>query len=237
MVGGEAVAVAARIRTHVERGERVSIPSLLGPGQTMRPLVPVTSESCNAIGARSRPVPLDLVELPTEDRAMALRAERQADLARALESGSERAIQIARHFLAWADVLVAAVREGRSTATMEVQAIRINDIVFTAIAAEVFSSTTRAIREASPATHTIALGYSDGVLCYLPPRDAYPQGGWDVGDRYRIPDLVFQSYLLPVALDPGSEERVRDAVQGLVDELWAEPHDPVDTAVVDHRLV
>ena len=151
--------------------------------------------------------------------------------------GVSAPIQIARHFLAWADVLVAAVHEGRSTATMEVQAIRINDIVFTAIAAEVFSSTTRAIREASPATHTIALGYSDGVLCYLPPRDAYPPGGWDVGDRYRIPDLVFQSYLLPVALDPGSEERVRDAVQALVEELWGEPHDPVDTAVADHRLV
>jgi hypothetical protein len=220
MVGGEAVAVAARIRTHVERGERVSIPSLLGSGQTMRPLVPVRSESCTAIGARSRRVSLDLVDLPTEDRARALREERQADLDRALDSGSERAIQIARHFAAWADGLLDAVREGRSIATMEVQAIRVNDIVFTGIAAEVFSSTTRAIRDASPATHTIALGYSDGILCYLPTRDAYPTGGWDVGDRYRIPDLVFQSYLLPVALHPGSEERVREAVLDLVGELW-----------------
>ena len=35
MLGGEIVAVAAGIRTTVERGERVSIPSLLGPGQTI----------------------------------------------------------------------------------------------------------------------------------------------------------------------------------------------------------
>jgi hypothetical protein len=223
MVGGEAVAVAAAIRTHVARGERVSIPSLLGPGQTMRPLVPVTTEACTAIGARSRAVTLDLVELPSEEQALGLQAERRADLERALESGSERAIQIARHFVAWADGLVAAVRDGRTTATMEVQAIRVNDIVITGIAAEVFSSTTRAIRQASPATHTIALGYSDGILCYLPTRDAYPPDGWDVADRYRIPDLVFQSYLLPVALDPGSEERIRDALLGLVDELWHEP--------------
>jgi hypothetical protein len=222
MVGGEAVAVASAIRTHVERGERVSIPSLLGPGQTMRPLVPVTAEGCTAIGARSLAVTLDLVELPPEEQAIGLLAERRADLERALESRSERAIQIARHFVAWAEGLVAAVRDGRTTATMEVQAIRVNDIAITGIAAEAFSSTTRAIRDASPATHTIALGYSDGILCYLPTRDAYPTGGWDVADRYRIPDLVFQSYLLPVALDPGSEERVRGAVLELVEELWRE---------------
>jgi hypothetical protein len=221
MLGGEAVAVAAGIRTHVMRGERVSIPSLLGPGQTMRPLVPVTDEVPATLDARSRTVTLDLVELPTEERALALRSERQADLDRALESGSERAIQIARHFAAWADVLVGAVRERRTTAEMEVQAIRIDDVVVTGVAAEVFSATTRAIRQRSPAAHTVALGYSNGVLCYLPPADAYPPGGWDVGDRYRIPDLVFQSYLLPVALVPDSERRIQDAVVALAKDLMA----------------
>jgi hypothetical protein len=232
------VAVAAGIRTHVTRGERVSIPSLLGPGQTMRPLVPVSGASCSVIDARSRSVPLDLIALPSEERALELRAERQADLDRALETGSERAIQIARHFVAWADALVAAVREGRTSAAMEVQAIRIDDIVITAIAAEVFSSTTRAIREASPAAHTLALGYSNGVLCYLPTRAAYPPGGWDVGDRYRIPDLVFQSYLLPVAIAPESEERIRATVLELVETLWGSgAAGPVDTAATGHRLV
>jgi neutral ceramidase len=219
MLGGEVVAVAAGIRTHVRRGERVSIPSLLGPGQTMRPLVPVEGETCSAIGARSRSVGLDLVALPSLEQAMGLRAEREADLEEALSSGSERAIQIARHFVAWAEILVAAVREGRRSVSMEVQALRINDIVLTGIAAEAFSSTTRAIREASPFASTLALGYSNGVLCYLPTADAYPAGGWDVADRYRIPDMVFQSYLLPVALAPDSESRIRAAALDLVAQL------------------
>ena len=51
------------------------------------------------------------------------------------------------------------------------------------------------------------------------PTDAQP----DTADRYRIPDLVFQSYLLPVALDPGSEERIRDALRALLLELWDAP--------------
>jgi len=219
MLGGAVVSVAASLRTHVQRGDRVSIPSLLGPGQTMRPLVPVTDEPCTYLGARSRTVQLDLVALPTAERAAAIRAERATDLDAALAGGSERAIQIARHFLAWADILEQAVAEGRRSVPMEVQVLRINDIVITGIAAEVFSSTTRAIRERSPFPHTIALGYTNGVLCYLPPRDAYPVGGWDVGDRYRIPDQVFQSYLLPVAIDPGSEARITDAVLELLAEL------------------
>jgi neutral ceramidase len=219
MVGGQVLSVAASLRTHVRRGARVSIPSLLGPGQTMRPLEPVTGPTCTFLGGRSRAVELDLVPLPDAARAEALREERRADLEAALASGSERAIQIARHFVAWADRLVDAVREDRRTATTEVQALRVNDIVVTGIAAEVFSATTVAVRERSPMPHTLALGYSNGVLCYLPPADAYPAGGWDVGDRYRIPDMVFQSYLLPVALAPDSEARVRAAVLDLVHEL------------------
>ena len=219
MLGGEVVSVAASLRTHVRRGDRVSIPSLLGPGQTMRPLVPVDGETCTYLGARSRAVELDLVALPTLERAEAILAERRAELDAALAGTSERAVTIARHFVAWAEILVDAVRTGRRTAPMEVQAIRVNDIVITAIAAEVFSATTRTIRERSPHAATIALGYSNGVLCYLPTRDAYPAEGWDVGDRYRIPDQVFQSYLLPVAIDPGSEERIVDATLGLIAEL------------------
>jgi len=102
---------------------------------------------------------------------------------------------------------------------MEIQVVRINDIVIAGIAAEVFSSTSRTLRERSPFPATIVLGYTNGVLCYLPPADAYPASGWDVGDRYRIPDLVFQSYLLPVALHPASESRITEAVLALISEL------------------
>ncbi len=92
--------------------------------------------------------------------------------------------------------------------------MRINDIVLTGIAAEVFSATTRRIRETSPVANTIPLGYSNGVIGYLPTADAYPAGGWDISDRYRVPDMVFQAYLLPTALAPDSEARVVDARAG-----------------------
>jgi hypothetical protein len=40
---------------------------------------------------------------------------------------------------------------------------------------------------------------------YLPTADADPADGWDVGARYRFPDQA-RRCLLPVAIDPGSEE-------------------------------
>lgn len=219
MLGSEVVRVASAIRTHVERGEPVNLPSLLGKGVTMHPWIPVTGPTVTALDARSAAVTLDLVELPDADQAKRLRAERQVELDAALAGDSDRARTITRHFMAWADVLVAAVEAGERTRTMEVQAIRVNDIVITAIAAEVFSATTRRIRDDSPFPHTLPLGYSNGVLCYLPTAADHPEGGWDVRDRYRIPDLVFQSYLLPVAIAPDSEERVRAAVRGMLREL------------------
>jgi hypothetical protein len=173
------------------------------------------------LDARAITVSLDLVPLPDMAEAQRLRAGCHAELDAALAGDSDRARTIARRFVAWADGLVAAVEAGERTRTMEVQAIRVNDIAITGITAEVFSSTTRAIRDASPFPHTIPLGYSNGVLCYLPTAADHPEGGWDVRQRYGVPDLVFQAYLLPVAIAPDSEERVRAAVAGLLSELEA----------------
>ena len=221
MLGGEVVRVAATIRTAVRRGERVWTASLNGPGLTMRPLVPVDGPTCTALAARTATVSLDLVELPTMSQALALHAERVSDLRVALASGDERPIRIARRFVAWSEVMLHAVETGDRTRTVEVQAIRINDIVFTAIAAEVFSATTTRIRAMSPISSTIALGYTNGIIGYLPTADAYPAAGWDITERYRVPDLVFQAYLLPTALAPDSEVRVVDAVLVLISDLVA----------------
>lgn len=219
MLGGEVVRVASTIRTATRRGDPISMPSLNGPGLTIRPLVAVDGATCTALGSRTASVTLDLVELPSVAQAQALHADRTRDLVVALADGNDRAIRIARRFMAWAGVLLRAVETGDRTRTIEVQAIRVNDIVFTAIAAEVFSATTVRIRERSPVADTIALGYSNGVIGYLPTADAYPTAGWDITDRYRVPDLVFQAYLLPTALAPDSEARVVDAVLTLVADL------------------
>ena len=69
------------------------------------------------------------------------------------------------------------------------------------------------------------LGYSNGCVMYLPRAQDYPPGGWDVHVRYKIPDMLFQNYLVPVAFHPDSEQRVvATAPERLLNELASDPH-------------
>lgn len=222
-LAGEVLKVSAGLRTNVRKGERTWLPSLLGPGMTLTPWIPVDGHSVAQFDAVSETIQLDLVPLPMLAEAQRLREERQRDLEEATASGQERRIQVANRFVAWADGLVRAVAEQHAPkADFEVQALRIGDVSFAALSAEVFSQTTIELRHRSPFEHTMALGYANGVLCYLPRADDYPAGGWRVEDRYRIPDLVFQAYLLPTGLQPDSEQRAVAAALGLLERL-AEP--------------
>jgi hypothetical protein len=220
MLGGEVLKVAAGLRTHVRRGERTSLKSLLGSGMTLTPWAPVEGNECTYLGAISETITLDLLPFPTLSEAEALRAERVQEMKEAQASGQERNVTVAGRFIDWADRLVEAVRSGRpNTAEFEVQTLRVNDIVFVGMSAEVFSATTADVRARSPFPQTIVLGYTNGTLCYLPRAEDYPTGGWNLQTRYRIPDLVFQAYGLPTGLAPTSEARVVDAVMGLLERI------------------
>jgi hypothetical protein len=222
-LAGEVIKVAAGLRTNVRKGERTWLPSLLGPGMTLTPWIPVQGHAAEHFAAVSETIKLDLLPFPTLDQARQIRAERQRELDEAEASGQERRIQIGIRFLAWADGLIKAIAENEPpTADFEIQAIRINDVSFVALSAEVFSQTTVELRRLSPFEHTMALGYTNGVLCYLPRAEDYPRGGWRVDDRYKIPDLVFQAYLLPTGLRPESEQQVVQAAVGLLEQL----HEP-----------
>lgn len=219
-LAGEVLKVAAGLRTNVRKGERTWLPSLLGPGMTLTPWVPVEGHAAAHFEAISQTIKLDLIPFPTLVEAQRLRVERQRDLEAAEVSGQERRVTIGKRFLAWADGLVKDVAEhAPPTVDFEIQALRIDDVSFVSLSAEVFSQTTVELRHRSPFEHTVALGYTNGVLCYLPRAEDYPTDGWRVEDRYKIPDLVFQAYLLPTGLQPQSEQRVVNAALELLQQL------------------
>ena len=220
MLAGEVVATAAGLRSHLRRGDRTWLRSLLGRGMTLTPWVPVEGDTCAYLGAASETLPLELIDLPTLSEAEEIREERGRELASARAGGQERDIQVAVRFAAWADALVAAAR-ARAPATWDfaLQAIRLNEVVLIGISAETFAATGLRIKARSPFRHTQVLGYTNGVSCYLPPAEDYPSGGWSVRGRYQIPDLVFQSYLLPTGLRPDSEQRVVDGALAMIGRL------------------
>jgi hypothetical protein len=67
----------------------------------------------------------------------------------------------------------------------EIQALGIGDTVVVGIPFELFSGPGRAVRERSPFKHTLALGYCNDYLGYLPPTE----------DLDRIADVPLEAVL------------------------------------------
>jgi hypothetical protein len=69
---------------------------------------------------------------------------------------------------------------GKSHIELEIQAIRINDIVIVGMPGEPFVEIGLAIKAGSPFAHTLFSGYSNVGGSYIPMADAYPVGGYEV---------------------------------------------------------
>jgi neutral ceramidase len=57
---------------------------------------------------------------------------------------------------------------------------RIGDVAVVGLGGEVFNEIGKAIKSASPFPHTMIITHCNGTAGYLPTKDAYPQGGYEV---------------------------------------------------------
>ena len=218
ILGGEALKVAADIRTHVRPGAR----QLLGnvPNILFTPWQRVEAEACSVLGAREVCVALEYGELPALAEAEQIHRHWQETLAdRQSVDAQEWEVRVAEKYEDWARVLVDAVKHGHPTCELFVQALRVNDVVIVGLNAEVFFETGLAIKARSPLPDTFVLGYSNGTIGYLPRAEDYPPGGWDLRESYAVPDLIFQVHPHPVALRPDSEQRAVEGAVSLIEQL------------------
>jgi hypothetical protein len=118
---------------------------------------------------------------------------------------------------------VAAVQQGHASLDLDVQALRIDDVILTGLSVEAFTETGLKIKQASPFPHTIPLSYTNSSVAYLPQAEDYPEGGYQLGEVYHVPDLFVQSYLLPTALQPDAEQIAVRKVGELIQRLAAMP--------------
>lgn len=130
----------------------------------------------------TRPVKMPLKEFPPFEVTNA-EAQKYADeLQRLHKEGSEDEIR-------WAGMQAKRSRaraersrnyHGKSHIELEIQAIRINDIVLVAMPGEPFVEIGLAVKTGSPFKHTLFSGYSNVGGSYIPMADAYPVGGYEV---------------------------------------------------------
>ena len=217
-LGGEALKVAAGIRTNTEAGERRPLGNV--PNILFTPWEPVDGDTCTHLAAAETVVPLDYDELPSLEEAQAILEHWQRTAEERRQSDAlDWEIRLAQKYELWARNLVAAVEHGHPTHELHLQVIRVNDIVLSALNMEVFFETGLDIRARSPFPDTFVLGYTNGLHGYLPRRDDYPDGGWSVDGSYALPDLLPQAWGMPVILHPDSAARAADASVGLIERL------------------
>ena len=57
---------------------------------------------------------------------------------------------------------------------------RIGDVAVVGLGGEAFNEIGKAIKTASPFPHTLIITHCNGAAGYLPTKEAYPQGGYEV---------------------------------------------------------
>jgi hypothetical protein len=218
-LGAEALKTMMQIRTHQKRGPRALFSSL--SKNSIFPYVPVEDRPIE-LAAVSEVMKLPLMPLPSLEAAQRIVEARKGSLEKAQKDGTpENMLVIYRRFHDWSKILLRTVESGVKNATipLNIQAIRINGLGLAAVAGETLVELGLGVKKASPFEKTIFLGYSNGCISYIPPEDAYPPGGWSPWETYSIPDMLFQSYQVPMALSPKCGQMIVDRSVELLNGL------------------
>jgi len=217
-LGGEALKIAAGIRTHTRAGERRPLGNI--PNILFTPWEPVHGDTCTHLAAAQTTVALEFDELPSLEKAREILAHWQRTREERLGGDAlDWEVRAAQKYEHWATKLVAAVEDGHPTHDLQLQALRVNDILISAMNMEVFFETGLEIRARSPLPDTFVLGYTNGCFGYLPRGEDFPEGGWQIEESYAVPDLIPQAWAMPVILHPDSARRAVEASLELIGVL------------------
>ncbi len=180
-----------RTFAEAERLGRALARSVLGA-----PLMPLGGP----IAARSAPVALPLARTETGDLDA---------LAREWQGLAETAVPawaaLYRHWANWART---AARAPLTPWQGRVTVFDWSGLPLVFLPGEIFAGTALAIRAALPASPVpFVVSLADGVPGYIPPREAYPAGGYEVAEAHRY-------YGMPAAFAPGAAEALADVAIG-----------------------
>ncbi len=175
---------------------------------------PVARRVPDRVAAREVRLNLPLAPLPTAKEACRLLEERRAALAALLARGADADdLNPARYQVLWGELLLRAIRGGGPRSVeVPVQALCVNEVGVVAVAGELFVEVQLAIRQASPFGATLVAAYANGCVGYIPTKDAYPDGGYEVEHSYR-------GYRLPAPIAPGGAEQVAETAIQLLQVL------------------
>lgn len=141
-----------------------------------------TGEQDVTLAAAERRVELPLLEPPTLEEIQRLRAELEQRVVDLQAAGEPRTTwnPVVLH-VRWAKAVEQRVADGTVERSVEVpvQALRIGGACITAWPCEPFCELGLEVKERSGAPFPVTLGYSNGLVGYVPTRAEYPLGGYE----------------------------------------------------------
>ncbi len=168
------------------------------------------------IASAHESVALPLQDPPPLSEAEAQVQEQRSALADARKAGDPPGrIQLHEGLVEWAEEVCELSRgsvTGR-TQLFHMQAICLGPLVLVGLPGEVFVEYAHNIEKASPAPHTIVLGYTNGCIGYVPTEAAFAEGGYEVASAIR--------YYGTTMLAPACERLVVDGAGRLLHAVCA----------------
>lgn len=189
-LGLAAASVLAEVDTQPEQATyRATVPSGANIAEysyvSLAQAAPVTTMISRGVSLPTRKLE---PEAEIAERLSQLRAEVQ-DLRTKGDLDQMRRVQARATQMGWR-LQNAQLYGSISHVSWPVQVIRIGDIALVSTAGEPFSSIGERIREQSPFPFTFVSGYSNGGFGYIPDRQAYVEGGYEVAATPFSPDAA-----------------------------------------------
>ena len=169
------------------------------------------------LAAAAETVTIPLMPHPPLEEITALREQYDRELEEARATGDNGKVKVAYYHAAWARRVEGQLRDGTAPTEMQgpVHAVRIGDGVIVTGPGETFTEYGIAVKERSPGSPTLYVGYTNELLGYLPTANEYQFGGYEAGYGYK-------SVGLPSLFDPSVEEILVSTGVRLAERLFPE---------------
>ncbi|MBC7109123.1 MAG: neutral/alkaline non-lysosomal ceramidase N-terminal domain-containing protein [Methanomassiliicoccales archaeon] len=155
-------------------------------GEVLKVLGMIEPNSNIAVAVRTREISLPLKPLPSLEEAEAFAKQKEQTLNELLRrKGPSELITKARVEKLYADLLLERVRKRsqhphETFKYVELQAVRIGDCALLAFPGELFVEIGLEIKTKSPFKYTFIIGYANGYVGYVPTKQAFTEGGYEV---------------------------------------------------------
>jgi len=127
------------------------------------------------------PVKLPLGDLPSREE---LKKEKR-ELEKKIEKAKEEEMGILEAHLDWIERALKEEKGKERFIPAEIQILSLGSVALVGIPGEVFSEIGMRIKRGSPFPYTFVIGYANGCYGYIPTREAFKEGGYEVEEAYK----------------------------------------------------